>query len=365
MHRELALRDGVPGEHRLPARGTAVANLAATDIGGGEPCVSYGAHLKQIARPDGDGRGLAPEDAAQLFGAMLDGGVPELELGALLVALRLRGETLSELLGAYLALCERVHRLEPPAGDVRTIVIGTYAGARNHPNLTPLVALLLRRMGVPVLLHGTLEGLGRVASAYILRELGVLPCGTLAQAQGALDADRIAFVPTAVVAPGLANLLALRSRLGIANTAHRLAPFIDPLPGASVRLVGATGPDELELARELLLATGEAAIVLLGTDGEPFADPRRRPRIERIEDGVAQPLFDEEHAPLDATPPTPESLEAKATAAYIRRVLEGGAPLPQPIANELACCLLAAGLAADLNEAKALAALHLHSLAAA
>jgi anthranilate phosphoribosyltransferase len=327
--------------------------------------MNYGACLKAIAPGNAGARDLAPEDAARLFGAMLDGGVPELELGALLVALRLKGESLAELLGCYLALGERVHRLDPPAGDVRTVVIGTYGGARTQPNLTPLVALLLRRMGVPVLLHGTLEGLGRVASAYILRELGVLPCGTLAQAQGALDRERIAFVPTAVLAPGLANLLALRSRLGVENTAHRLAPLIDPLPGASVRLVGARTTPELALVRELVLATGDAAIVLLGTDGEPFADPRRRPRIEYFADGAAQVLFDAEHAPADATPAPPESLETRATAAYIRKVVDGGAPLPLPIANELACCLLAAGLTADLNEAKALAALHLHSLATA
>ncbi len=327
--------------------------------------MSYGACLKDLAGGDHDARELAPEDAARIFGAMLDGGVPELELGALLVALHMKGESPGELLGGYAALCERAHRLEPPAGDVRTVVIGTYGGARSHPNLTPLVALLLRRLSVPVLVHGTLEGLGSVASAYILRELGVLPCATLAQAQAALDQERLAFVPTAVLAPGLASLLALRSRLGIRNTAHLLAPVIDPLPGASVRLVGVAGPAELARMRELFLATGERAIVLPGTDGEPFADPRRRPRIEYFEDGSAHALFDEEHAPLDGGAAAPEALEAKATAGYIRKVLEGSAPLPMPIANELACCLFGAGAAADLNQAKALAALHLHSLAAA
>ena len=327
--------------------------------------MTYGSCLKEIARGGGDHHDLAPEDAAQIFGGMLDGGVPELELGALLVAFRMKGESSAEFLAAYAALCERVHRLEPPAGDVRTVVIGTYGGARRQPNLTPLVAVLLRRMGVPVLLHGSLEGHGCVASAYILRELGVLPCATLGQAQGALDQDRVAFVPTAVLAPGLASLLALRSRLGIKNTAHLLAPVIDPLPGASVRLVGATGPTDLERMRELFLATGERAIVLPGTDGEPFADPRRRPRIEYFEDGLARGLFDEEHAPLDGTSAAPESLEAKATAAYIRKVLEGGAPLPLPIANELACCLFGAGAAEDLNQAKALAATRAHGFAAA
>jgi anthranilate phosphoribosyltransferase len=327
--------------------------------------VSYSACLKQIARGPGDARDLAPEDAARIFGAMLDGGVPELELGAILAALRMKGESVGELLGAYGALCERVHRLEPPPGDVRMVVIGTYGGARRHLNLTPLVALLLRRMGIPVLVHGTLDGHGTVASAYILRELGVLPCATLAQAQGAFDRERFAFVPTAVLAPGIANLLALRGRLGVPNTGHLLAPLIDPFPGASVRLVGVTDPGELARVRELFLATGERAIVLLGTDGEPFVDPCRRPRIEYLDDGSGRTLFDEEHAPLGAVAAAPESLEAKATAGYVRKVLEGGAPLPLPIMNEVACCLLGAGAVADLNQAKALAAMRTHGFAAA
>ena len=115
---------------------------------------------------------------------MLDGGVPELELGALLVALRMKGESPGELLGAYEALAARVHQLQPPRRRPRTVVIGTGEGTRSQPNLTPLVALVLRRMGVPVLVHGALEGHGRVAAAYVFRELGVLPCATLAQAQG-------------------------------------------------------------------------------------------------------------------------------------------------------------------------------------
>lgn len=327
--------------------------------------MSYGAYLKEIADDDRAARDLAPEDAARMFGAMLDSGVPELELGAMLVALHVKRESLGELLGCHTALGERVHRLEPPAGDVRTVVIGSYGGARSQPNLTPLVALLLQRMGVPVLVHGTLESHGRVASAYIFRELGVLPCATLAQAQSALDRERIAFVPTAVLAPGLAGVLALRSRLGVPNIGHLLAPLIDPFAGASVRLVGVTDPDQLARVRELFLATGERAIVLRGTDGEPFADARRRPRIEYFEDGAACALFEEEHAPIDAVSTTPDSREANATAGYIRKVLEGGVPLPLPIVNELACCLFGAGATADLNQARALAAMRAHGFAAA
>jgi anthranilate phosphoribosyltransferase len=262
--------------------------------------VSYSALIKMLACR-ADPHDLVHEDAALLFGAMLDGGVPELELGAMLVALRMKGESTGELLGAYEALAARVHQLQPPQAAPRTVVVGTGEGTRNQPNLTPLVALVLRRMGVPVLVHGALQAQGRVAAAYVFRELGVLPSATLAQAQTALDRDKIAFVPTAVFAPGLAALQALRSRLGVASTAHVLARLVDPLPGASLRLIGLSDPAELGRIRDVILATGERALVLGGTDDEPFADPRQRPQLELVDDGASMVLFGE--STRRSTPP--------------------------------------------------------------
>jgi len=323
--------------------------------------VSFSSLIKTVACR-ADAHDLAPEDAALLFGAMLDGGVPELELGAMLVALHMKRESPGELLGAYEALAARVHQLQPPpAGASRTVVVGTGEGTRGQPNLTPLVALVLRRMGVPVLVHGALEGQGRVAAAYVFRDLGVLPCGTLAQAQAALERDKLAFVPTAVFAPGLAAIQALRGRLGVPNIAQLLARLVDPLPGASLRVVGVSDPVALARMREVLLGTGERAIVLAGTDDEPFADPRQRPQLELIDDGASVVLFGEEHASVDAAAALPEAQGAKATASYIRRIVEGAAPLPLPIVNEVACCLYGAGLAQDLNEAKALVAVEAHT----
>jgi anthranilate phosphoribosyltransferase len=129
--------------------------------------------------------------------------------------------------------------------------------------------------------------------------------------------------------------------------------------------VGVTDPGQLARVRELFLATGERALLLRGTDDEPFADPRRRPRIEYLDDGAAQALFDEERGPIDAASTASGSIEAKATADHIRRALEGVAPLPLPIVNELACCLFGAGVTTDLNEAKAIAAVRTHGFATA
>ena len=321
--------------------------------------MSYTHYIKEIGRGAKGSRELSPEDARKLYAVMLDGGVPDLELGAILLALRMKTESLGELLGFHQALSERVARLRPPGDRARSVVIPTYNGARGQPNLMPLVALLLQRLGVPVLVHGTLEGNGRVASAAVLRELGVLPCATLTQAQDTLDRNGLAFVPTALLSPGLASLLALRQRLGVRNSAHTLAKILDPFGGAGLRLVCMTHPDYLQRMRELFLATGERALVMRGTEGEAYANPNKRPRIELYRDGAMQVLFEQEHMAPQAG--LPQDLEAKATAAWIHKALQGGVALPRPIVDQLACCLYGSDHCADFNAAKAVIAVELRS----
>jgi anthranilate phosphoribosyltransferase len=102
-----------------------------------------------------------------------------------------------------------------------------------------------------------------------------------------------------------------------------------------------------------------------GTEGEPFADPHKRPRIELFDDGRVETLFEQESATVDALAGLGPATDARATATYIRRVLDGQAPIPLPIINQLACCLYAAGFTADFNQAKAIAAVQTHSRAAA
>ncbi len=327
--------------------------------------MSFAHYIKEIGRGAEDNGGLSEQDAYQLFGAMLDGGIPELELGAILLALRVKSESLPELLGFYSALNERLFRLRAPDGQVQPVILPSYNGARHQPNLLPLLALLLQRFGVPVLVHGTLNGNGRVASAYIFRELGIMPCANLAQAQEDLDNEGIAFVPTAVLAPGLANVLSLRGRLGVRSSAHSIAKLIDPFESESLRVVSASHPPYLETMREFLLATGAHALLLRSTEGEPFANPKRRPRLEYFHDATAQVLFEAEVGPLKSIPTLPAAIDAATTAAWIKHTLAGEASVPLPLVNQLACCLFAAGYTNDMNQAKAIAAVETGSLAAA
>lgn len=318
--------------------------------------MNYTSAIREIARGTEGARDLTRDEARQLYAAILDGGVPDLELGAITIALRMKGETVEEMSGFLAAASERVNALRAPPGSLRPVVIPSYNGARKGANLTPLLALLLQRYGVPVLLHGLIEGYGRVTSAQILREFGILPCTNRTQVQQAIDGRGLVYVPLSLLSPGLADQLALRSRLGLRNCAHSLVKMLDPFHGSGLVLAAATHPDYVDTMRELLLANGAHALLQRACEGEPYANPLRRPRIEHLHDGVAEVLFEAEHDSLKSLPNLPENSEARATADWIRRALAGELPIPQPICNQLAACLYACGYASDLNQAKAIVA---------
>ena len=318
--------------------------------------MNYAHIIRELGRGSEGARDLPLDEAQQLYGAMLDGGVPDLELGAIAIALRVKGETVGEMIGFLSASYERLYTLRRPPGRIRPIVIPTYNGARKGVNLTPLLALLLQRFGVPVVIHGLIEGFGRVTTAQILREFGLLPSSSHLQAQQVLDGSGLVYVPLSVLSPGLSIQLALRSRLGLRNSAHSLVKMLDPFRGEGLLLAAATHPEYLDLMREVLAALGVPGLLLRGTEGEPFANPKRRPRIEHLHDGLSDILFEAEHDSLKRLPTLPESCDAKTTADWMRRVLSGESALPPPIANQLACCLYASGYADDFNQAKAIIA---------
>lgn len=329
-----------------------------------EKGMMYACYIKEIGRGKDSIRNLSEDEAYHLYSAMLDGGVPDIELGAILLALRMKGETAPEIIGFQRAVAERTNQLDF-TGAVRPVSIASYNGARNAPNLLPLLALLLTRMGIPVLIHGVLHGEGRVATVYILRELGILPSVSLAQAKSQLESDGLAFLPTQAFAPGLASLLALRSRLGVRNTAHTVVKLISPFAGDGVRMISASHPDYLSCIREYLVATAGHALLLRATEGEAFANPKRRPQIDYFVDGHQELLFEQEVGPLKVLPNLPQSIDAVSTATWIRRALAGEVPVPLPILHQVACCLYASGYSEDMHQAKAVVAVAARNLAVA
>lgn len=311
-----------------------------------------------------DAAAFSEDDAYLLLAAALDDGIGALELGAMLAILHARGVTLPQLLGFGRALNERHFRLTAPPASVRPVVFSSQAGTHNEPNLLPLLAIILQRLGVPVLMHGALNGGGGTATAYVLRELGIMPCGNLGQAEMRLHDRKLAFVPTAALAPGLADLLALRSRLGFDDLAQLLAKLLNPFDGEALLVVAPSVDGERGLLREFLRLYDCNALLLDGTEGEAFANPRHRPELEYIRAGTADLLFAAEPGPIRKLAALP-SADAASTARWIRRVIDGDVPLPMPLVNQLACCLYGAGYTDDLNQAKAIIAVETGSLTTA
>src|SRR5512143_3235759 len=321
--------------------------------------MSYATLIRQIEA----GEGLGFVEARALGAALLDGGVPELETAAFLVAFNQHDPGLDAWLGLHAALDERLPDFVAPAGPFRTVVLPTYHGVRTHPHLTPLLALLLKSFGIPVLIHGVLEGGGGTAAAYVLRELGIMPCSAAAQVNTALQDDGIAFAPVALLSPGLAALLALRARPGIDGWATRLAALADVLGEDSVRVTPVMAGEEIAATRAVLEALGGNALLLPGCEGEAFADPLQRPEMVLIRDGQGQQVYE-----AQSTPSAPANLpetDTRATGAWIEQVMRDHLPLPLPIRNQLAVCLYAAGYTEDLNQARAITAINGFGRAAA
>ena len=281
--------------------------------------------IKEIGRGARGARDLTREQACLLFSAMLAGEVDELCLGAIVLALRVKGESSDELLGFADALAKHTLPLAAPSGP-RTVLLPALNGARKLLNLMPLLALHLSRLGVPVLVHGRSDfGAARGNTFALLETLGHAPCDNLARAQTQLEQERLAVLPTALLSPGLDALMALRPRLGLRNSAHTLAKLLDPFQGRSVRVVAVTHGDFQErLAEALPRLTekeGSAALLLKGCEGEAYPHARRAPSLQAWQAGqaVSLTLGEAEEAELWET-----EGDSATDAQRLRALLEAG-----------------------------------------
>jgi len=286
--------------------------------------------IKEVGRGPHGSRDLSGADAEVLFAAMLDAQVPDMELGALLIAYRMKGESSAELQGFMRALDTRTLKLEAPAGPM-PVVLPSYNGARKLPNLTPLLALLLAREGIPVLLHGPAEAHGRITSAAIFAALGMSSPGSCQAIEKALAETRCVYAPLAVLAPSLERLLATRARIGVRSSSHTLAKLLCPFSGMALRVVPVTHPDYQKRMREFLPASGMPALLMRGSEGEPVAGPRRALTMEYFAGSEHRSLSSKDYSSEAALP---ESLEVATTARWIERALAGAVDIPATLRQQ-------------------------------
>lgn len=294
------------------------------------------AHLKSVARGAAGARALDIDGADEAFGLLLDRRAGDLETGAFLVAMSMKGETREELTGFLRAAQARCAAV---ASDAPVVVLPSYNGARRLPNLTPLLALALARDGHRVLIHGTADEPGRIATAAVLRDLGLPPAREEADVQAAWSQRKPAFLPVERLSAPLAALLEHRRVLGLRGPGHRVAKMLNPVRGApALRVVNHTHPGFGALLEAWARHEQVDALLLRGTEGEPVADPRRLPRLDVVLGGMPRPDLGAaaQDGVLTELPLLPRCADSATTALLAQELLSGQRPLPAPLARQIA-----------------------------
>lgn len=293
-------------------------------------------YLKELARGARGARDLTRDQARTLFRAVFAGEVSDLSLGALLVALRVKGESLEELAGMMEALGPHVRPMRLPAHRAIVAVVPSYNGARKLPNLVPLLALAIAREGVPVLVHGMAQEPTRVSTLRILELLGHAPVASVEEAEANLEDRQVAVAPVEVLSPDLARLLAVRDEVGVRNSGHTLAKLLLPqgVGGAGAcRLIAVTDPDFLKLMRDYFVQSPANAFLMRGVEGEPVVRLREPQPIEEMKsDGGSVTHLISEGDSGYSLPPR----DAESTARWTRAVLDGEIAAPVALSRQAA-----------------------------
>lgn len=312
--------------------------------------MDYRKIIKEIGRGKNHARDLDQDTARGLYTRMLDGDVADLEMGAILLSMRIKGEGEAEMLGFYEAMQQKTMRLTPPVGKPMPIVIPSYNGARKQANLTPLLAMLLHKLGFPVVVHGVSEDPTRVITETIFELMGVEPTRHAGQAQAKLDGHQPVYIPVGALCPPLERQLNLRWQLGVRNSAHTLAKLATPFAeDAALRLSSVSHPEYVGKVAKFFSDIGGRSLLMHGTEGEVYANPLRCPQITLIDAAGARVVNERQIEQADAPVALPTAKDPQTTAQWIERCVAGVEPVPQSLKIQMACCLLAAGEVSSLE----------------
>jgi anthranilate phosphoribosyltransferase len=286
-------------------------------------------YIKEIGRGQRGARPLERAQASDLMGQVLDGTVSDLELGAFCLAMRIKGETPEEMAGFLDAAHSRMRLF--PAGARPLVVLPSYNGARRLPVLTPLLALLLARRGLPVLIHGSASEDSRVTVPHVLEALGQAGLGEVRP----IANGELAYAPLALLSPGLKRLLDVRRVVGLRNSGHSMVKLMNPCAGRAVIVSSYTHRDYAESMSAVFQLMGSTALLLRGTEGEAVADARRLPQMDGFIRGNHVALEEGKKGTLTDLPDLPREIDAMSTAAYIRDVLDERRPVPTSVRQQV------------------------------
>ena len=301
------------------------------------------------------GENLRREEAAALLDALLDGEASDAQIGAALVALAVKGETVEELAGMASAMRARAVRVE--SRHERFIdTAGTGSSAAKTFNVSTAAAFVIAGAGLPVAKHGSRAATSRSGSADVLTALGVNVSAAPTVSRKCLDEIGICFMFAPLYHGATARVAGVRRELGVHTTFNLLGPLTNPA-GAPRQLIGVWHAALVEpLARTLGALGTERAWVVHGSDGLDEVTLAGSTTVAEVDGGGGIRIF--EIGPEDFGLRSVELAElrggdAEANAKIIREILSGerqGAGRSLVVANA-AAALLVGGHAADLREA--------------
>ncbi len=302
-----------------------------------------------------DGRSLSLEEARLAMGEVMDGEATPAQLAALLVALRMRGETVDELAGFASAMRERVLRVEAPPGTID--VVGTGGDGSGTFNISTASALVVAAAGVPVAKHGNRAITSRSGSADVLDALGVRIDHDADSAARELHDLGFAFLFATVFHPAMRHAGPTRREIGVRTAFNLLGPLTNPA-GATRAVIGVAdamaAPRIAEVARvlgtERTFVVHGAGVDELPLDGSGVIhDVTAAGVVERRVDAGSHGLAAAETRTLAGG-------TAAENAAIVERLFAGETgPRRDVVLLNAGAALLLAGQAPDLEAGIALA----------
>jgi len=271
-----------------------------------------------------DGHHLEREEMAEVFGEMMDGRASDVQKSALLVALRMKGETTEEITGAAMAMRQRVVPLGiDPDGVVDTC--GTGGDGSNTFNISTIAALVVAGAGIIVAKHGNRAMSSACGSADVLSALGVRVDVPAERLSDVLRRVGIAFLFAPKMHPAMAAVIGVRRELGVRTIFNALGPLTNPVfPRRQV--LGVYSDELVEKAARVLMNLGvQHVMVVHSRDGMDEISLSAPTHVCEVRDGA---LRSYELGPDDLGLPTyPIDTMAGGDSAHnaqiARGVLEG------------------------------------------
>src|SRR5499426_2514650 len=318
--------------------------------------------LRGLIAKAATGAALTREEAARGFDTMMSGEATPSQMGGLLMALRVRGETVDEITGAVTVMREKMLRVKAPPEAID--VVGTGGDASGSYNISTCAAFIVAGAGVPVAKHGNRALSSRSGAADVLQALGVKIELTADQVGACIRDAGIGFMFAPAHHPAMKNVGPTRVELGTRTIFNLLGPLSSP---ASVKrqMIGTFSKQWVEPMVQVLKNLGSESIwVVHGSDGLDEITTAGPTTVAALENGKIRTF---EVTPEDAglSRGKPEALrggDAQQNAEALLDVLKGKrGPFRDVAVLNAAAALIVAGKAKDLKQGAALAAKSIES----